>query len=79
MHTFEVNVNEKVSRLVQLLEEKDKKEMQRYHSCRLVYPMGEVRTLNLDLSFQEQEVPHGALLVLLGVKTFKWDLGRKGQ
>jgi len=52
--------------------------MQRYHSCKLIYPMGYVRTLKLDQSFQEQEVPHGALLVLLGVKTFKWDINRKG-
>ena len=51
VHKFEVNVNENISKLIQLLEDKESKEMQKYHTCRLVYPMGSVRTLKMDQSF----------------------------
>ena len=40
--------------------------------------MGTLKSLNLDQTFEQLEIPNGAQLVLLGQKTFSWDLNYKG-
>lgn len=79
IHSFEVNVVDKLDRIVQMLNEKDPDEMRSYHDCRLIHPMGALKSLNLDKTFAEQRVPHECQLVLLGTKTFTWDLLKKGS
>ncbi len=49
-----------------------------YHVIKFVYAMGTLRTLDLGQSFEQQEIPNNAQLVLLGQKTFTWDLNYKG-
>lgn len=34
--------------------------------------------MSLDATFEEANIPHGALLLLVG-QTFSWDLNRKGS
>lgn len=41
--------------------------------------MGTLKNLNLDQTFEQQEIPNGAKLVLLGQKSFTWDLNYKGS
>ncbi len=54
-------------------------EMSSYHVIKLVYPMGTIKHLNLELTFDQQEIPNEAQLVLLGQKSFTWDLNYKGS
>ena len=41
--------------------------------------MGSLKNLPLDQSFEQLEIPNGAQLVLLGQKSFTWDLNYKGS
>ena len=34
--------------------------MSSYHIIKLVYPMGTIKHLNLDQTFEQQEIPSGA-------------------
>lgn len=61
-----------------LLAQREPEEMSSYHVIRLVYPMGVLKNLNLDQTFEQQGIPYGAQLVLLGQKSFTWDLNYKG-
>lgn len=70
---------DKLDRITHKLTEKDPEEMRKYHECRLIYPMGALKQLSLDKTFAEQRVPHEAQLVLLGTKSFSWDLMKKGS
>ena len=53
--------------------------MSEYHTMRFIYPMGSLRTLELEKSFAEQNIPSGVQLVLMGVKSYSWDLIKKGS
>lgn len=54
--------------------------MQQYYNTRLVYPMGYLRNLStcLNDTFQMQQIPDNAKLVLVGQRSFTWDLNAKG-
>ena len=54
-------------------------EMSSYHVIRLVYPMGTIKNLSLDQTFDQQEIPNDAQLVLRGQKSFTWDLNYNGS
>ncbi len=53
--------------------------MSTYHVIKFVYAMGTLKTLSLDQTFEQQEIPNNAQLVLLGQKSFTWDLNYKGS
>lgn len=53
--------------------------MASYHVIKIIYAMGTLKTLSMDQTFEESEIPNGAKLVLLGMKTFTWDLNNKGS
>jgi len=57
-----------LKKIIEALKGVDSEEMQKYHECRLVYPMGNLKTLSLDKTFFEQGVPADAKLVLMGTK-----------
>ncbi len=78
-HEFNVLITDKIDKLRELLTAKEPEEMQSYYIIRLVYSMASVKSLNLDQSFEQLEIPSGATLVLLGQKTFTWDLNYKGS
>jgi hypothetical protein len=59
--------------------QREPEEMSSYHVIKLVYPQGTLKNLNLEQTFEQQEIPTGAKLVLLGQKTFTWDLNYKGS
>lgn len=40
--------------------------------------MGQLKTLDLDKSFCDQNIPHDAQFVMLGQKNFTWDINCKG-
>ena len=61
-----------------LLAQREPEEMSSYHVIRLVYPMGVLKNLNLDQTFEQQGIPYGAQLVLLRQKSFTWDLNYQG-
>jgi hypothetical protein len=73
-----VGISEKLEKLRDLLYQKEPEEMCTYHVIKFVYAMGTLKTLNLDQSFEQQEIPNNAQLVLLGQTTFTWDLNYKG-
>ena len=58
----------------------DQAEMQQYYHTRLVYPMGYLRNLSqcLNETFLDQQIPDEAQLVLVGQRSFTWDLNNKG-
>jgi len=74
-----VSITDKLDRLRELLCQREPEEMTSYHVIKFIYAMGTMRTLALDQSFEQQEIPHGAQLALLGQKTFTWDLNYKGS
>jgi len=76
---FTVNILEKLDKIRELLFQREPDEMSSYHVIKLVYPMGVLKTLNMDQTFEQQEIPNNAQLVLLGQKTFTWDLNYKGS
>lgn len=78
-YEFIVSITDKLDRLRELLCQREPEEMTSYHVIKFIYAMGTMRTLALDQSFEQQEIPHGAQLVLLGQKTFTWDLNYKGS
>jgi hypothetical protein len=51
---------DKVKKIIEALNELDSEEMQKYHECRLIYPMGQLKTLSLDTTFYELLVPSDA-------------------
>lgn len=77
-YEFTVNISEKLEKLRDLLYQRDAEEMSTYHVIKFVYAMGTLKNLNLDQTFEQQEIPNNAQLVLLGQKSFTWDLNYKG-
>ena len=59
--------------------EREPDEICTYHVLKLVYAMGQLKTLPFDQSFEQLEIPNGAQLALLGQKSFTWDLNYKGS
>lgn len=72
-------ISDKLEKLRELLMQREPEEMSSYHVIKLVYAMGTLKNLSLDQTFEQQEIPYGAKLVLLGQKTFTWDLNYKGS
>lgn len=65
-YDFTVLISDKLDKLCELLMQREPEEMSSYHVIRLVYPMGTIKNLNLDLTFEQQDIPNEAQLVLLG-------------
>lgn len=65
-YEFTVTITDKLEKLKELLLQKDPEEMSSYHVIKFVYPMGVLRTLSLDQTFEQQEIQNGAKIVLLG-------------
>ena len=61
------------------MSQKEPDEIGRYHTIKLIYPMAMIRSLPLDQTFEQQDIPNGAQLVLLGQRTFAWDANLKGS
>jgi hypothetical protein len=61
-----VLVSDKLDKLRELLMQREPEEMSSYHVIRLVYPMGTIKNLSLDQTFDQQDIPNEAQLVLLG-------------
>ena len=59
-HKIEVSVMDKLQRVMDDLNRLDEEELQKYHECKLIYPMGHLRVLSLDKSLYELNVPHEA-------------------
>ena len=57
----------------------DPDNMSQFHFVRFVYPRGMINTLSFEKTFEQQNMQHGQKLVLLGQKSFTWDLNHKGQ
>lgn len=72
-------ISDKLEKLRDLLMQKEPEEMASYHLIKFVYPMGTLRALSLDQTFEQQEIPNESTLVLLGQKSFTWDLNYKGS
>jgi hypothetical protein len=72
-------ISDKLEKIRELLHQRETEEMGSYHVVRLVYAMGSLKNLNLDQTFEQAEIPNGSVLVLLGQKTFTWDLNYKGS
>ena len=65
--------------LKKALIKREEDEMSNYMIVRFIYPMGKLKTVVQEQTFEEQSIPHNAQLVLMGTKNFKWDLNKKGS
>lgn len=79
-HSFEVSILDRIQVLIDKLGKADGSELSYYHESRLVYPMGYLRNLStcLQETFLDQHIPDGAKLVLVGRRSFAWDIDAKG-
>lgn len=79
-HEFKVSILDRIQVVMDRLKRLDQTEMQQYYNTRLVYPMGYLRNLSLCLNetFLQQQIPDNAKLVLVGQRSFTWDLNAKG-
>lgn len=59
-YEFTVLITDKLEKLRDLLFQREPDEMSTYHVIKLVYAMGTLRNLNLEQTFEQQEIPHGA-------------------
>jgi hypothetical protein len=59
-YEFTVLIADKVDKLRELLTQKDPEEMSSYHFIKIVYPMGTVKNVNMDQTFEQVEIPNGA-------------------
>jgi hypothetical protein len=50
-------ISDKVEKLKDLIEAQAPEEMQSYHLIKLIYPMGILKNLSLDKTFEQQEIP----------------------
>jgi hypothetical protein len=78
VYEFQVQISDKVERLIDFLTLKDPEGMQNYNESRFIYPMGRLRQINLDQTFEQQDIPDGAKLILMGQKSFSWDINNIG-
>jgi hypothetical protein len=53
-------ITDKLEKLRELLLQREPEEMSSYHLIKLVYPMGTLKNLNLDSTFEQSEIPSGA-------------------
>jgi len=53
--------------------------MEAYHFMKIVSPSQAMKILNIDQTFEQENVKDGATLVLLGQSSFTWDLNYKGS
>ncbi len=68
-----------IEKIRERLYELEPQEMAHYHSTKLIYPMGKLRTLALDQSPAQLNLMSGCRLLLQGVKEFRWDSKAKSQ
>lgn len=59
-YEFTVLIADKVDKLRALLSVQEPEEMSSYHIIRIVYAMGSVKSLPLDQTFEQLEIPNGA-------------------
>jgi tripartite motif-containing protein 9/67 len=78
VYEFQVQISDKVERLIDFLTLKDPDGMQNYNESRFIYPMGRLKQINLDQTFEQQDIPDGAKLILMGQKSFTWDINNIG-
>lgn len=52
-YEFTVMISDKVEKLRDLLMQREPEEMSSYHVIKLVYPMGTLKNLNLDQTFEQ--------------------------
>lgn len=67
-YKIHVDITEPCERIKERLFELEPEEMCQYHTVKLVYPMGVLRTLDLSKSPLAQNLPSGARLLLQGIK-----------
>jgi hypothetical protein len=70
---------DKVDKLKEKLCKIYPEEFSQFHSIRFIYPMGKLQNMQMDRSFESQEIPHGASILLIGDKTFNWDSRAKSR
>lgn len=51
-HEFSVSISDKIEKLKGLLASRDPEEMSAYHFIKIMYPMGTMRTLNFEETFE---------------------------
>jgi hypothetical protein len=51
-YEFNVRISDKVDKLRELLMQREPEEMSSYHVIKLVYPMGTLKNLNLEQTFE---------------------------
>jgi hypothetical protein len=61
-----VLITDKLEKLRELLAQREPDEMSSYHVIKLLYSMGSMRNLSLEQTFEQQEIPNCAQIVLLG-------------
>ena len=59
-YEFTVLISDKIDKLRELLTQREPEEMSSYHVIRIVHPMGTLKNLNLDMTFEQAEIPNGA-------------------
>ena len=57
---FTVFITDKLEKLRELLLQREPEEMSSYHVVRFFYPMGTLKNLSLDNTFEQLEIPNGA-------------------
>ena len=72
-HRITLDIMEPLEKVKERLMELEPEEMSQYRTIKLIYPMGKLRTLALDQTPAQQNLPSGARLLLQGVKQFRWD------
>ena len=72
-HKITLDILSPLEKVKDRLQELEPEEMSAYRSIKLIYPMGKLRTLQLDQSPAQLGLMSGARLLLQGVKQFKWD------
>lgn len=77
-HELMVSIQDKVNKLVEMLQKIEPTETESYHVITFIYPMGKLRQLEMAQTFEQQSIPSGAKFVLLGSRSFKWNLNKKG-
>ena len=53
IYEFQVSISDKVEKLRDLLTQREPEEMSSYHVIKLVYPMGVMRNINLEQTFEQ--------------------------
>ena len=74
-----VDITDKTDVMRKYLLKKDNEELSTYHKLMFIYPMGRLRKINLDKTFEQERIPANARIIMIGEKTFGWDPMHKGE